>query len=286
LLRRLLDRPVLILLGIIPLFAVALLCYQRIGSGFMPSMDEGGFILDYRAESGTSLTETDRLLRQLETVLQSTPEVETYSRRTGLQLGGGLTEANEGDFFIRLKPFPRRSADQVMDEIRARVEKTVPGLEIELAQLMEDLIGDLTAVPQPIEIKLYADDGRLLASAAPRVAEAIGKISGVVDVKSGIVLAGDALSIEVDRAQAALEGMDPDTVAEAAADLLGGATATTRDRIRPEVNRHSRLDSRASATHGGRDREPPAAGARWAFFSAETDRAGPDHCRPAADYPG
>ncbi len=93
--------------------------------------------------------------------------MQTYSRRTGLQLGGGLTEANTGDFFVRLKPLPRRDIETVMDEVRQKVERNVPGLQIELAQLMEDLIGDLTAVPQPIEIKLYSDDGSLLLKLGP-----------------------------------------------------------------------------------------------------------------------
>src|SRR5207253_1338716 len=107
------------------------------------------------------------------------------SRRTGLQLGGGLTEANEGDFFVRLKPRPRRDIDEVIDDVRKQVEQKVPGLEIEMAQLMEDLIGDLTAVPQPIEIKLYSDDIELLQATASKVADTIGKIPGVVDVKNG-----------------------------------------------------------------------------------------------------
>jgi multidrug efflux pump subunit AcrB len=233
--RRVLGRPVLVLLGIVPLLLAAGLCYQRVGSGFMPSMDEGGFILDYRAPSGTSLTETDRLLRQVEAVLQETPEVQTYSRRTGLQLGGGLTESNEGDFFVRLKPQPRRDIDEVMDDVRKEVEKTVPGIEIEMAQLMEDLIGDLTAVPQPIEIKLYSDDAKLLETTAPQVATAIGKIPGVVDVKDGIVLAGDALTISVDRARAALEGMDPDAVTQALNALLTGASTTTSVESGPKL---------------------------------------------------
>ena len=154
-----LVRPVVVLFIAAVLIAAGWLCERNLGSGFMPSMDEGGFILDYRSEPGTSLTETDRLLRRVEAILRATPEVETYSRRTGLQLGGGLTEANMGDFFVRLKPLPRRDIEAVMDEVRKKVEGQVPGLEIELAQLMEDLIGDLTAVPQPIEIKLYSDDG-------------------------------------------------------------------------------------------------------------------------------
>ena len=235
LLRALLARPALTLLGVVPLLTLAVLCYQNVGSGFMPKMDEGGFILDYNAEPGTSLTETDRLLRQVEAILQETPEVQTYSRRTGLQLGGGITESNQGDYFIRLKPQPRRDIEEIMDDVRKEVEKKVPGLEIEMAQLMEDLIGDLTAVPQPIEIKLYSDNGPLLSDTAPKVAKLVGAIPGVVDVKSGIVLAGDALIIKVDRAKAALEGMDPDAVTQAVNALLDGATATTKFESGPKL---------------------------------------------------
>ena len=144
----------------------------------------------------------------------------------GLQLGGGLTEANTGDFFVRLKPFPRRDIETVMDEVRQKVEREVPGLQIELAQLMEDLIGDLTAVPQPIEIKLYSDDGNLLIKLGPSVAAAIGKIPGVVDVKPGIVLAGDALNIQVDRVKASLEGVDPDTITQMVSNYLSGVVTT------------------------------------------------------------
>ncbi len=234
-LKKMLMRPFLILLGIIPLLVIAFLCYKNVGSGFMPSMDEGGFILDYRAESGTSLSETDRLLRQVEEILQNTPEIDTYSRRTGLQLGGGITEANEGDFFVRLKPQPRRPIDEIIDDVRKEIEKKVPGLEVEMAQLMEDLIGDLTAVPQPIEIKLYSDDGALLQETAPIIAKAIGQIPGVVDVKSGIVLAGDALNIVVDRAKAAVEGMDPDSVTQAMEGLLAGSAATTKVESGPKL---------------------------------------------------
>ncbi|HEX4988352.1 MAG TPA: efflux RND transporter permease subunit, partial [Candidatus Binatia bacterium] len=224
--RRLLPRPWLLLLIVIVFLATGWISYQHVGSGFMPSMDEGGFVLDYRSEPGTSLTETDRLLRQVEAVLRATPDVETYSRRTGLQLGGGLTEANTGDFFVRLKPFPRRDIETVMDEVRQKVEREIPGLQIELAQLMEDLIGDLTAVPQPIEIKLYSDDGNLLIKLGPSVAAAIGKIPGVVDVKPGIVLAGDALNIQVDRVKASLEGVDPDTITQMVSNYLSGVVTT------------------------------------------------------------
>ncbi|MBN9464927.1 efflux RND transporter permease subunit [Brevundimonas sp.] len=197
--------------------------YTRVGSGFMPKMDEGGFILDYYAAPGTSLAETDRLLREVEAILQATPDVESYSRRTGLQLGGGLSEANEGDFFVRLKAKGRRPIEAVTADVRAQVEATVPGLTISTAQLMEDLIGDLTAVPQPIEVKLLGADEAALKAASPQVVEAIGKIRGVIEVDGGLRVAGDAIVITVDRPAAALEGLDPEAVTRQLDLLTGGA---------------------------------------------------------------
>lgn len=226
LLGRIFEKPILILVGLAPFLIAGYLGYQFLGSGFMPSMDEGGFVLDYRSSSGTSLSETDRLAKQVEAILRATPDVATYSRRTGLQLGGMVTEANEGDFFVRLKPFPRRGIDAVIDDVRTRIEKNVPGIEVEMAKLMEDLIGDLTAVPQPIEIKIFSDDEATLMATATKVAEAIRKIPGVVDVKNGIVLAGDALNIRVDRVKAGMEGIDPEAVTTLAEGYLDGTVQT------------------------------------------------------------
>jgi multidrug efflux pump subunit AcrB len=224
---RALARPMLTA-GIIAavLLLVGAFAWTRLESGFMPAMDEGGFILDYKAKSGAALSDTDRLLRQVETIIRQTPEVSSYSRRTGVQLGGGLTEADEGDFFIRLKGGSRRPIDEVMAEIRGKVQNQVPGLEIETAQLMEDLIGDLTAVPQPIEVKLFGDDDAQLVGAAKKVAEAIGKIDGVVEVVDGLRVAGDAIDIHVDRPAAAMVGLDPDAVAKQVEAQIGGTVAT------------------------------------------------------------
>jgi multidrug efflux pump subunit AcrB len=226
LLERLLRRPAFVLAGVVPLLLVSYVAYRHIGSGFLPAMDEGGFVLDYRAPSSTSLSETDRRLRELEKILAQTPEVLSYSRRTGLVLSGSVTEANEGDYFVRLKPLPRRPLAAVMDEVRERAATQVPGLELEFAQLMEDLIGDLTAVPQPIEVKLFGSDPASLRTQAGEVADRIGKVPGVVDVKSGIVLAGDAVSISVDRLKAKLLGIDPDQVTRLAKIALEGVVTS------------------------------------------------------------
>jgi len=225
-LQAMLARPALALLGVLPLLLAGGFSFHAVGSGFMPAMDEGGFVLDYRSAPGTALSETDRLLRQVERIVRATPDVASYSRRTGSGLGGGLNEANEGDFFIRLKSGARRPVDAVMDDIRSQVEHTVPGLKVEMAQLMEDLIGDLTAVPQPVEIKIFGDGPEALARSAQTVAERIAKISGVVDVKNGINPAGDALDIHVDSARAALEGMDADAITKSLEAILSGTVVT------------------------------------------------------------
>ncbi len=195
---------------------------SRLASGFMPAMDEGGFVLDYVAPAGLSLTETDRLAKQVEEIIQSLPEVASYSRRTGTGLGGGLTEANEGDMFIRLKPLPRRPIEEVMAEVRSRVFETVPGMEIETIQLMGDLIGDLTAVPQPIEVKLYGNDPRSLAEASDQALEAISSINGIVEVQKSDRTAGDSLIIHFDPYRSALEGIDSATAINQLQVLVGG----------------------------------------------------------------
>jgi len=226
LLERLVARPWIIAAIFAPLLALGVLAYAQLGTGFMPAIDEGGFVIDYRALPGTSLIETDREIRQIEAILRDTPEVRTFSRRTGLGFGGDFNEPNSGDFFVRLKGGSRRPIEDVMAEVRQRAERDVPGVELEFAQLMEDLIGDLTGVPQPIEVKLNAPDPADLIPAARKVAGAIGKIPGVVEVKDGVVLAGDALDIKIDPGAAALDGLDADEVTKQVDAYLAGTVAT------------------------------------------------------------
>lgn len=210
------------LLTIGALLIAGYVAYTQVGSGFMPHMDEGGFILDYTAKPGTSLTETDRLLRQVEKIIKTIPEVDSYSRRTGLQLGGGLTEAHTGDFFIHLKKPPRRNIERIMNQLREKISVQVPGLRIETAQLMEDLIGDLTAVPQPIEVKIFGDNPIVLQQTARNAADLLKKIPGVVEIINGITPSGDAINIKVNRIKAAALGLDPDAVTRQIHDQITG----------------------------------------------------------------
>ncbi|MBS0515891.1 MAG: efflux RND transporter permease subunit [Proteobacteria bacterium] len=228
--RRMLERafakPLILLGAIVPLLLVGALAYNNVQSGFMPKVDEGGFVMDFYTKPGTSLDETERELQQIEAILKEQPEVDTFSRRTGTGLGGDLGEPHHGDFFVRLKSDHERGTEEVMAAVLEDIQKNVPGVDIELAQLMEDLIGDLTAVPQPIEIQLYAEDPAKLIPQAKKVAAAIAKIPGVVEIKDGVMLAGDGIDMKVDPVKAAFEGVTPDEVSKAVDVAINGAIAT------------------------------------------------------------
>jgi multidrug efflux pump subunit AcrB len=227
---RLLDflfrRPWVLGVALLPLLVLGWYASSAVPTGFMPAVDEGGFVMDYYTKPGTSLTETEREVTQVDAILKATPEVATFSRRLGTGLGGDLGQSYHGDYFVRLKSNHARATADVMAAVLGEVQSKVPGVDVELAQLMEDLIGDLTAVPQPIEIKLYNPDYATLLAQAPKVAAAIRKIDGVVEVKSGVQLAGDALDLQIDPVRAGLEGVTPEEVTQAVNVALTGAVAT------------------------------------------------------------
>ena len=161
--------------------------YRALGSDLLPEMDEGGFILDYIMPAGSSLSETNRVLEHVDRILHGIPEVESTSRRTGLQLGlAAVTEANTGDITVKLKSRRDRGIDEVIADARAQIKKTEPELDVEFTQVLQDMIGDLSNAPAPIQIKVFANDPALLAELGPRIGDAISKIGGVVDVENGI----------------------------------------------------------------------------------------------------
>ena len=231
-----LKRPWMLAASSVLVIALSILCYKFLGTDFLPAMDEGGFILDYFTPPGSSLTESNRILLHIEEILKSTPEVENTSRRTGMQLGlAAVTEANNGDFTVRLKKDRKRDIDDIIADIRSEIEATEPATKVEFIQLLQDMIGDLTSAPEPVVIKLFSQDGKLLNDTAPRVAEAIDKIKiggnshPVVDVLNGVenTISGPAVTYQVNPLVAARAGFTPEEVAVNAAAVLEGEPAAT-----------------------------------------------------------
>jgi len=229
-LRRALERRRLLALFSAGLIVVSYLCYYYSGSDLLPEMDEGGFVLDYLMPAGSSLAETNRVVSHMEKMLRETPEVESTSRRTGLQLGlAAVTEANYGDVLVKLKAKRDRDIDEVMADLRAQIAQQEPAVEVEFTQVLQDMIGDLTSAPEPIQIKLFSQDPKQLEDWAPRVAEAIHRIDGVVDMRNGIenTISGPAITFQVDPSVAARAGFTAEEVAVDASAILEGEPAST-----------------------------------------------------------
>ncbi|WP_298670716.1 efflux RND transporter permease subunit [uncultured Sphingomonas sp.] len=247
----LLTRPWLLAALAVPLLILGYVGYANVPTGFMPKVDEGGFVMDYYTPPGTSLIETERRMSQVDALLRADADVLTFSRRLGTGLGGDLGQSYHGDYFVRLKPGHARGTEEVATAIAHQVDARVPGVAVEVAQLMEDLIGDLTAVPQPIEIKLFAADPTILTDQARKVAAAIGKVSGVVEVKDGVQLAGDAIDVRIDPIRAGFEGVTPAEVQAAIDTALNGAIATTLPQPTKAINVRVRLPEAMTLTREG-----------------------------------
>ena len=227
-LRTTLEHPIVLIVFALLLVGGSYWCYNHTGSDLLPTMDEGGFVIDYVMPPGSSLNETDRVITHLERILNQTPEVESSSRRTGLQLGlAQVTEANTGDILVKLKSQRKRSADEVINDVRARMKKAEPTVDLEFPHWLQDMVGDLTSAPQPAVVKLFAQDPDLLSKWAISVGDNLKKVPGVVDVV-GLedTISGPAAMFTVDQATTARAGFTPQEVETDTSAILQGEPAT------------------------------------------------------------
>ncbi len=231
--RRSLEHPIVLGIFCILLVAVSYLSYRQLGSGLLPAFDEGGFILDYVMPPGSSLQETNRVLNHVERIVRQTPEVESTSRRTGLQMGiFPVTEPNTGDFTVKLKNERKRGIEEVISEIREKIRKEEPVLDIEFVQLLQDMIGDLTGAPQPVVVKLFSENPDLLKDWAPQVADALMKVDiggkkPIVDIEDGIenTTSGPAVVFNVNPDNAARAGFGADDLGIVTTAIMEGEPA-------------------------------------------------------------
>ncbi|HXT13480.1 MAG TPA: efflux RND transporter permease subunit [Candidatus Angelobacter sp.] len=212
----------LTLLACVLVLVVGIFIFRDLQTDFLPHFDERGFVIDYWAPAGTSLSETSRILDQAEDILRATPDVEGYSRRLGTEMGMFITEAYRGDFAVKLKPRSGRSTDEVIAELRHKFTERFPMMRFEFPGILSDVVGDLQDNPEPIEIKLYSPDLQWLQETAPRVEEQIKKIPGVVDTFDGLTETGPSINLRVRNAQAQRFGLTAQDIAEAASAAMFG----------------------------------------------------------------
>lgn len=203
------HRPLISFGFVIFLILAIFYIIPRLETGFLPEMDEGAIVLDYLSPPGTSLEETDRILREIEKIIVGVPEVENYSRRTGTEMGFFITEPNKGDYLIQLKKDRSRTTEEVSDDLRKKIQATQPALKIEFGQVIGDMIGDLMESAQPIEIKVFGTNQEKLHELGRQVAAEIDKVKGVEDIKDGIIIAGPSVEVKPNTQKLAQFGLTP-----------------------------------------------------------------------------
>ncbi len=214
--------PLLALLSI----AGAFMLYRTIGTDYLPALDEGGFVLDYAVPPQSTLADTEMLVGKIEEVLRHTPEVAAFSRRTGTQLGFFLTESSRGDLSVRLRADRSRDIYAVMASVRQQIEATVPGVKIEFSQLLQDLIGDLSGTPEPIEVKVFGADQNAIENSARVIAKEVAKIPGMVDVFDGLVLSNPQEEVLIDETAAQRYALDAEEIQSVLRTVVEGTVAT------------------------------------------------------------
>jgi len=203
------KRPIISIAFLLLLIGSISFILPRLQTGFLPEMDEGSIVLDYNSPPGTSLEETDRMLQEAEKIIVKIPEFETYSRRTGAQMGFFITEPNRGDYLIQLKKNRTRTTEEVIDDIRKRVEASQPALRIDFGQVVGDMLGDLMASVQPIEVKIHGINPQKLNELATKAALEIEKVQGTADVFNGITIAGPSIEVIPNLPKLAQFGITP-----------------------------------------------------------------------------
>jgi len=203
------EKPWMSITIIAGLILSIMLVLPHLETGFLPEMDEGSIVLDYVSPPGTSLEETDRMLNEVEKLIIATPEVQAYSRRTGTEMGFFITEPNTGDYLIQLKKNRNKTTEEVIDDIRKKIESTQPALRVDFGQVIGDMLGDLMTSVQPVEIKIFGDNQQTLQQLSSSVADLVGKVNGTADVFNGIVIAGPSINVVPNDKKLAQFGMTP-----------------------------------------------------------------------------
>jgi len=214
--------PVFSFIFVLVLILSSIIIIPRLTSGFLPQMDEGTIVLDFSSPPGTSLDETNEILKKVDKIVTSTSEVTHYSRRIGTQLGFFITEPNRGDYLIQLKKDRTKTTEEVIDDIRQNIESVQLPLIVDFGQVINDMLGDLMSSVQPIEIKIFGDKPDLLKKYSEQVAGIIEKVDGTADVFNGITIAGPTIEYKPVEEMISRFNLNPDDIHFQIQNLLEG----------------------------------------------------------------
>lgn len=225
------KRPLVTFVLLAVLAGVAFLSMRQMQTGFLPELDEGSIVLDYHTAPGTDIEETDRVCRQIERIITSHPEVNTYSRRTATGMAFGTKPSNYGDYLIDLKKSRTKTTPQVISELRRDISQHVPAVTVDFGQRISDLLGDIMSTSKPIEVKIFGDDFNTLQRIASQAAAVMQATKGITDVDDGMVPAGSSIVFEPDEELLSRFGISLTDFQEQLAAHTGGVPLCQQDNV-------------------------------------------------------
>jgi cobalt-zinc-cadmium resistance protein CzcA len=231
LLRVALARPALVFVPTAVALAVALVLVPRLGSEFLPELNEGTMWLNLTLPSSVSLSEAARVCAQVRTTLRRFPEVSQVISQAGRpEDGTDPKPLSMAEFFVDLKPPSEWPRGVNRDDLAAAMEDEVgkiPGIEPAISQPIRDnVLESISQIDGQIVIKVFGEDAETLREKASDVLRTVSGVGGVA--RAFIDRAGEVpqLQIEVDRARAARHGLNVADVEEVIETALGGKVAT------------------------------------------------------------
>ncbi|MBL8450178.1 MAG: CusA/CzcA family heavy metal efflux RND transporter [Dechloromonas sp.] len=227
------NKPVVLVFAAVTIILSGLLA-TRLGSEFVPSLNEGDFAIQALRIPGTSLSQSVAMQQQLEKRLKADfPEIERIFARTGTaEIAADPMPPNISDGYIMLKPQeqwpePRKSRDELLAAAQKAVAQ-LPGNNYEFSQPIQLRFNELiSGVRSDVAVKVFGDDMDVMNDTAARIAAILAEIPGASEVKVEQTTGLPMLTVDIDRDKTARYGLNVGDVQEAIATAIGGREAGT-----------------------------------------------------------
>ena len=226
-----LRRRMAVMAGAAALVVLSGLLATRLGSEFIPNLDEGDIVIQPIRIPGTSLTQAIGMQESLERTLAGFPEVKrVFSKLGTAEVASDPMPPSIGDTFVILKPReewpdPRKPKQELIEELEEALE-AIPGSNYEISQPIQLRTNELiSGVRADVAVKIYGDDLEQLVRTGAQIQQVLASIDGAADVKAEQVTGLPLLTVTPDRAALARYGLNPGDVQETVATAIGGEVA-------------------------------------------------------------
>ncbi|MFT5714037.1 MAG: cobalt-zinc-cadmium resistance protein CzcA [Flavobacterium sp.] len=204
-----------VMFGAVGLLLMAAALFTTMGGEFIPTLDEGDFVIQPVLKTGTTLTKTIATTTKIEQIiLKNFPEVDQVVSRIGAaEVPTDPMSMEESDVIVKLKPksewVSASSKDELADKIKAAIEKEIPNMEIEFTQPIEMRFNELiSGTRSDVAVKVFGEDLNVLARKAQEIKKAIAKVEGASDIIVEKTEGLPQMMVKYDRSKIARYGLN------------------------------------------------------------------------------